>query len=104
MKSTKEIADTYIKWMKRILVFTFVIFLFSLASESRFLDKLESIWNIFWMLTVVATVKLLVHHWINQVRRGNIASPPDKYYVPGIDPYEDEMNGYKIDDPWDDNH
>lgn len=104
MKSTKEIADTYIKWMKRILVFTFVISLLSLASESRFVDKLAAIWNIFSLLAGAATATLLVHHWINQVRRGNIASPPDKDYVPGIDPYEDAMNGYKIDDPWDGNH
>lgn len=104
MKSTTEISDTYIKWMKRILVFTVVIFLLFLTSESRFVDKLAATWNIFSLLAGAATAKLLVHHWINQVRRGNVASPPDKSYVPGIDPYEDEMNGYKIDDPWDSNH
>jgi hypothetical protein len=101
MKSTKEISDTYIKWMKRILIFTSIIFLFSLASESRFVDKIEAIWNIFCILTVFATAKLLIHHWVNQVRRGNVASPPDKNYVPGIDPYEDAINGHKIDGNWD---
>jgi hypothetical protein len=102
MKSTSEIADSYIKWMKRILIFTFVMFLMSLASDSRFVDKLEGLWNIFFPLACIATAKLLIHHWINQVRRGNIASQSDDMYMPETDHHEDAMNGHKIhdDDPW----
>lgn len=80
MESTSEIVDKYIKWMKIILVITFV-FSYSLYYQIRgIMDALEKLWAIFSFLASIATVKLPIHHWINQVRRGNVNSQTDEEY------------------------